>query len=389
MKRLYALIACLCLWAFVSNAQDMPALNAPLVLLNSVQQDHVVLYDVTMNATRRLDLGDGAHMAWGFAPDGCAFIATVGNALIRSDLRGTNTRILLENEAVNAGEWGIFEPTWSPDGGKIAFTLATLSTNARGESQRETAIAWIPANGGSPTVVPNSQNAYNPQWSPNGEWLAYIRYEQRVAGADIFATAVPTSLPPPGTTPDTPTLLNEADLWVTSADSTTYRLTDFATGNVTMPRWSPDSTLISFVYSPSPNNDMFWMIANTQGAIPTQLSYEWVTVLDTTWLPDGTAIIGSAMRLQGVAQNRLWRVPLVGRADSDATLYLNSNPFPHEDYPRFSADGRYLATRTVYALALLDLTRNTQTVLSDTWALGNTPAIWSPRDFMGEEGCGL
>jgi Tol biopolymer transport system component len=387
MKRFYALMACLCLWASVGTTQDLPPLNAPLLLLNSVRQDHIVLYDLTMNATRRLDLGERAHMAWGFAPDGCAFIATVGNALIRSDLRGVS-RILLENNAPD-GEWGIFEPTWSPDGSKIAFTLATVTTNASGESQRQTTIAWIPANGGSPTLVPNSQNAYNPQWSPDGEWLAYIRYEQRVAGADIFATAVPTNPPPQGTTPDTPTLLNEADLWVTSADnSNTYRLTDFATGNVTMPRWSPDGSLISFVYSPSPNNDMFWMIANTQGAIPTQLSYEWVTVLDTTWLPDGTAIIGSAMRLQGVAQNRLWRVPLVGRADSDATLYLNSNPFSHEDYPRFSADGRYLATRTSYALAILDLTRNTQTVLFDEWALGNTPAIWSPKDFMGEARCG-
>jgi len=146
-----------------------------------------------------------------------------------------------------------------------------------------------------------------------------------------------------------------------------------------MPRWSPDGTLLSFVYAPAPNQDTLWIIAREQGAIPAQLSYDYITVLDTTWLPDGSRLIVSAMGLQRVAENVLWSVPLAGRADADALRYLPLNALPYADYPRFSPDGRYLAVRSAYGLALVDVASTTQITLAERWALGNTPAVWHPQ----------
>ncbi len=172
-----------------------------------------------------------------------------------------------------------------------------------------------------------------------------------------------------------------------NADGTNkFRLTNFPVGSVTMPRWSPDGDLIGFVYSPSANNDTFWMIGAAPDAVPTQLSYEWVLALDLTWLPDSTALIASARDLQGIGENRLWHLPLTGNADQNAVQYITDRALSYLDYPRFSADGNWLAVRSEYALALV----NTPD-MAWTWLdlpLGNTPPVWSPAGFAGEASCG-
>ena len=232
-----------------------------------------------------------------------------------------------------------------------------------------------------------SGDEHEARWSPDGKWLAYIAFDERVAGADPQSTAVPTIAPAPGqSAPDLP-LLHEADLWAVSSDGEVkFRLTNFPTGSVSDPSWSPDGELIGFTYSPSPSNDQFWMIALHPDAIPTQLSSQWSLILDTTWLPDSSAMLSAVRDFQSTQDNILWRIPLVGLADTDATLYLLDPQLNFDDYPRFSPDGRWLAFRSAYALALVD-TRNQAWTLLDEDALGNTPPVWGPSDFPGELGC--
>ncbi len=182
-------------------------------------------------------------------------------------------------------------------------------------------------------------------------------------------------------------MLREADLWTVSADgSIKNRLTAFPTGSVRAPRWSPDGFLIGFTYSPSPSNEQFWMIASEPGGIPTQLSQEWSLILDTTWLPDSSAMISAVRDFQGTRENILWRIPLVGLADTDATPYLVNNLLGFADYPRFSPDGLWLAFRSDYNLALVDVRSQTWTIL-DPQVGGNTPPVWSPPGFGGESTC--
>jgi Tol biopolymer transport system component len=388
--------------AAVPFSQQSPLSGAPLVgpllAATPASQDRIIIYDLGSETRRELSFGAGQLFVWDFSPDSCrvAFTLSDGSTpahLYSARLDGSDLREMVQYTDMPPDAWGIWEPQWSPDGSRIAFTMTRdtsyLESIGR-EAQDDTyeyRVAWIPAEGGAPQFYSRAGDEHTPQWSPDGSWLTYVAYEARVPGADPSSTAVPTPLPPPGQAPPPAPLIREADLWVISADGEErYRLTYFDTGSVSDPRWSPDGELISFVYSPTGNNDQFWMIANHPGAIPTQLSAQLALIMDVTWLPDSSAMLSAVRDFHDEPSNRLWRIPLVGNADSDATLYGDDSALTYADYPRFSADGRWLALRSEYSLTVMDTTTNTWRIL-DADALGDTPPVWSRVGFTGEQNC--
>lgn len=390
MKQLLALL--LLLIIIPTSAQDEPPLIGPLLALNTVHQDAVILYDVGSDSYRRLQLGNAAHLVWDFSADGCRLLVTLRDGtqygrMVSVNLDGSAIQPMVQYDELPPQRWGVWEPDWSPDGSHITFTMQREQVISGGETVLQHHIAYVTPDNPVPQFYSVTGREFSPVWSPDSAWLAYVSYDERVAGANPLATAVPTAEPPPGQTPPPSTLVSEADIWVVSADGgTKYRLTDFNVGNISQPRWSPDSELISFVYSPSGNNDMVWMIARRPAAIPTQLSYEWTLVLDNTWLPDATGIIAAIRDFKSVAENRLWRIPLVNNgSDADANFYQQAN-VAHADYPRFSSDGSYLAVRSAYELMLVNLTSGEQRLL-DSSTLSNSAPVWSPAAFTGEADC--
>lgn len=371
-----------------SQAPDtLIPIESPYIAINTVEQDAIILYDVNNNTYRELSLGARNHHVWDTSPDGCELLVTVrdGTAparLIALSLDGTQSRDLVQVTDLAPQLWGVWEPDWNHTTDQIAFTLIRQLGD-----ERNSRIALVSSQGGEPQFYSVTGSEATPLWSPNGGWLVYASYSERVAGADVFSTAVPTLEPPPGQTPPAPVLLNESDLWLVSADGEEkYQLTNFRTGSVTMPRWSPDSEIIAFVHSPSGNNDTIWIVGSQRGALPTQLSFNWVQALDLTWLPDGTHIIGALRDMRDIPNNRLWQIPLVGNADQSAFEYLSELNINSADYPRFSADGRFLATRSAYDLLLIDTQTGDITPLSDR-TFGNSPVVWSPANFAGESSC--
>jgi Tol biopolymer transport system component len=375
----------------MSRAQAQGMLVGPLIAADTASTDRILLYDLGGNGNepRVLNFGAGAHRVWGFAPDGCRILLSLSEGfeqqrLYTARIDGTDLRELVTFTELPPDQWSAWDARWSPDGTRVAFTLIRDQAPSPGaEIERTYHIAWVGAEGGVPQFYSVTGDEHEPRWSPDGRWLAYIAFEERVPGADMSSTAVPTDA---AATPTT--LIREADLWVTSADGASkYRLTAFDTGSVRAPSWSPDSLLVGFTYSPSPSNEQFWMIANQPNAISTQLSAEWSLILDTTWLPDSTAMVSAVRDFQGTRENKLWRIPLVGLADTDATVYLNDPLVGYADYPRFSADGRRLVLRSAYALVVVDTTTMGWTLL-DTETMANTPPVWSPAGFVGEGACG-
>ncbi|MFN8372736.1 MAG: hypothetical protein U0694_07645 [Anaerolineae bacterium] len=407
MRKFIFLVTLLLFSLHMAQAQDLQPLyfEGPVVAFGTSAMDRIVLYDVGVEggARRELNFGEGWHYVWDFSPDGCRILFTLSDGinparLYSARLDGSDMR---EMAAYSGNEWwGVWEPDWSASG-IIAFTMQRYTLKSDGSLERQYHTAWINAAEVLAAGAPAEAQFYSvtgdehsPQWSPDGEWLAYVSYERRFPGADVNSTAEPTPVPPPDTAPpafNEDLLLREGDLWVVSVDGASkYRLTYFDVGSVRAPRWSPDGELISFTYSPSPNNDQFWMIANQAGAIPTQLSQIWSLILDSTWLPDSSAILGSARDFRQVESNRLWTIPLVGVADENGALYLNdvsgAPSMDYADYPRFSADGRWLALRSAYQLMVVD----TQTLAwgyADGGLIGNTPPVWTPAAFAGEAAC--
>lgn len=376
------------LYMFGSHAQDSAPLTGPLIAITDSAQQSILIYELHTQRFRELRMGEGIHNVWSFSPDGCTLLYTLTDArglsrAYTASLDGANVRELVQYDGLPADQWGVWSPTWSPAGDRIAFTL--LRDNFEGEEERQYHIAHVPPQGGMPTFYSVTGREHGPQWSPDGAWLAYISYDERAAGENYLSTAVPT---PEGTEPSELVMLNEADLWVVSADaSAKHRLTAFVVGSADQPRWSPDGQRIGFIYSPSGANNTFWYIDNHPAAKPVQLNHKTHLTLDLTWHPSGETLIASARGFREIPEARLWQIPLVPDADQTATVYLDDAlNLLYPDFPRFSPDGRYLAYRSAYALVVFDLnTREYVIELRDR--TGNTPPYWSPTAFENERMC--
>ena len=306
--------------ALFATPTPLPPLHGPLLGANSPQQAGIILYDLSTGEQRELSFGPGNHWLGSFAPDGCRI------AFSLSDPGGQHTRIysaridgsdlhpLVDFHLGEGGDdpaaldWEAWTPLWSPQGDRIAFVL--LRTYERGgETVRASHIAWVPPEGGPPTFYSTSGTEGEPAWRNDGAWLAYTSYELNQDDR------------------------READVWIVSADGgSKFRLTEFAAGSTIAPRWSPSGEVIAFVYAPTGNNHQFWTVP-ASGGDPQQWSETWTLVLAFDWLPDGRGLVAAIKDWQGETDNRLYRVPLPGFADTDATLYLDHPLDTAVDYP--------------------------------------------------------
>ncbi|NIR49782.1 hypothetical protein GWN42_31075, partial [candidate division KSB1 bacterium] len=181
------------------------------------------------------------------------------------------------------------EPDWSPNGQEVAFS-------APGSGSLN--IYVIPASGGTATQVTNQDGQdTNPTWSPDGNRIAFQSQRDgnsRIWIADLEADTLihftPDSVESgsPDWSPDGSKIAYQASrndttaIWITSlADSISKKLTDH-TGLAINPAWSPDGTKIA--YRSSNGIEISSLDGDVLFQIDTNQSFP-------TWLPDGNSLV--------------------------------------------------------------------------------------------------
>ncbi len=156
-----------------------------------------------------------------FSPDGArlAYTTDVGTeypGLFTMSPTGSASQRL--NTRLDFSQQTIEHPTWSPDGSKIA--VATYVTNgSKGQIWifNLTTARWL-------EVTDTTDGAYDPAWSPDGNWIAFTMRQGAVN--NIYVVPADTSL------------------W---ADNHPIPLPITTDGASRSPAWSPDSTHIAYI----------------------------------------------------------------------------------------------------------------------------------------------
>jgi Tol biopolymer transport system component len=149
----------------VGNAR----LKDRIVLETVTRRENLALFDVRDDGTaveaRPLLASSSRDRSPDFAPDGkrIVFVSDRGGRpdLWISDAPFTAARRLTE---LNAGE--VLGPTWSPDGTRIAVSVARQGTMQ---------LLLVDARTGNTTIVANERPIFGPVWSPSGDALYYQR----------------------------------------------------------------------------------------------------------------------------------------------------------------------------------------------------------------------
>ncbi len=84
-----------------------------------------------------------------------------------------------EKKRVTEGQFSVSNPQWSPDGKWIAFVMSRSGSQESSfidiSEDRNTDIYVVLVDGGKPVQLTFNPSAdANPQWSPDGKWIAYV-----------------------------------------------------------------------------------------------------------------------------------------------------------------------------------------------------------------------
>ena len=213
------------------------------------------------------------------------------------DIDGRN-QVRLTNDLAND-----FEPSWSPDGDRIAF--------ASDRTGRTNHIFTMDSDGGNLVKLTEVGGSRDPAWSPDGKKIAYTRSR------------------------------GGYQLWVMDADGGNQAsLTQI--GKNLHPAWSPDGLRIAFVSVRAGATGIYAMDKN--GNNEERITQNMVTAGHPAWSPDGKWIAYESLDEEGRFQ-----IFVVKTDGTGLSKRLTPNP-PDKWRPEWSPDGDTIAYVSVKPL---------------------------------------
>ena len=229
---------------------------------------------------------------------------------------------------------------------KIAYVTAQQDGKARSYS-----LAIADADGyNEQLILTSKQPLMSPAWSPDGNQLAYVSFEN--GRPEIFIQDVRTAsrekvVSYPG--------LNNA------------------------PVWSPDGLRLAMTLSRDGNAEIY--VYNLANKRLFRITHHYAIDTEPTWSPDGDALVFTSDR---GGQPQLYRVALDSFGGAAGTPKRITYEGSYNSRASFSPDGRYLTfvhgKGGRFTIAVMDLQRRDTEVIADT-RLGESPSF-APNSAM-------
>jgi TolB protein len=264
------------------------------------------------------------------------------NVTLRFDLvNALNGQTLLDDEGIT-----VPQATLRHGAHRVADAIFRKLTGVRGAFS--TRVAYVTVAGAPPTqryqlliadadgenprvAMQSSQPIMSPAWSPDGEWLAYVSFENKVAA--VFVQRVRTG---------------------------ERRQVSARTGHNGAPSFSPDGRKLALALSGSSGNfDVFVLDLATQNLV--RITDDPAIDTEPSWSADGQTLYFTSDRGGG---------PQIyaGPAQAGARARRITFGVPYAATPRISPDGRQLAVVTqeggAFRIAMVDLASGTVSSLT-------------------------
>jgi TolB protein len=242
--------------------------------------------------------------------------------------------------------------------GAFATRIAYVSVQGQGAAQRYQLVVADADGENFKIILESSQPIMSPAWSADGQWLAYVSFENRLSG--VYVQTVRTG---------------------------ERRLVSARAGVNGAPAFSPDGQRLALTLSGSNGNLDIWVLDLGTQAL-TRLTDDPAVDTESAWSPDGRSIYFTSDRAGGP---QIYKLDVAQHQRVERITFGSG----YNARPRLSPDGKKVAFVTregsAYRIGLQDLASGTVNVLSrgsldesPSFAPNGAAIIYAGRD--GEVG---